>query len=214
MLIMKRFIYSSIIVAIVVLVSNLSTFAQLKLGYVNSGRVMSEYREFQAITKQMQELSDKYEKDLQKMQQDLEASGKEFENQQLLLSEERKTEKQRELQERYQKVLQFREEKFGNQGEIIQKRQELSAPIIEKVQKIIDRIGKEENYDFIFDTMNGNIVFAKEDKYDLTERVMKELEKESGSSTSATPPASTGSTTTKAPAAKQQPKTGTTKKPK
>lgn len=209
---MKRFIYGSIIVAIVVLVSNLSTFAQLKLAYVNSGKVMSEYKEFQAITKQMQELSDKYEKELQRMQQELETGSKEFENQQLLLSEERKTEKQRELQEKYQKLLQFREEKFGNQGEILQKRQELSAPIIDKVQKIIDRIGKEENYDFIFDTMNGNIIFAKEDKYDLTDRVLKELEKESGRSTSAA--TSSGSSTTKAPAAKQQPKTGTTKKPK
>ena len=66
----------------------------------------------------------------------------------------------------YNKALQFQNEKFGQEGEIAKKRQELTGPMIKKVQEILEKIGKAENYDMIFDTVNGTIVFAKEEKFD------------------------------------------------
>lgn len=164
----------------------LSANAQLKLAYINSGRVMAENKQFQAIAKQLQDLTEQYEKEMRQMEQELEESQKAFENQQLLLSEDRRAQKQREIQEKYQKALQFQNEKFGQQGEVAQKRQELTEPMIKKVQELLEKIGKAENYDIIFDTVNGNIVYAKEGKYDITDQVLKELEK-SPVTTTATP---------------------------
>ena len=50
-------------------------------------------------------------------------------------------------------------------------------PISEKVQRIIDKIAKEENFDFIFDARAGGIIYALP-KYDLTDRVLMLLNKE------------------------------------
>lgn len=158
-----------------VLGTNDSLKAQLKLGYINSGRLMAEYEGFKKIADQLQTLAGNYEKEMDQMNKDFEAGAKEFENQQLLLSDERKAQKQRELQEQYQKLQTYREQKFGQQGELAQKRQELSQPIVDKIQAILDEMGKKDSYDFIFDTINGNIVYAREEKFDLTNVVLEKL---------------------------------------
>jgi Skp family chaperone for outer membrane proteins len=49
---------------------------------------------------------------------------------------------------------------------------ELTKPIVDKINEIIDQIAKEEHYDFIFDTRSGAVVFAKK-SYDITEKVLK-----------------------------------------
>ena len=115
---MKRMVSVALLAGIIVLLNGTPGAAQLKLGYINSGRIMAEYKGFQDVTKRIQDLAGTYEKELQSMRRQLEESFKEFENQQLLLSDERKQEKQREMQESQQKIMAFQEEKFGNQGEI------------------------------------------------------------------------------------------------
>ncbi|MCX7726389.1 MAG: OmpH family outer membrane protein, partial [Chitinispirillaceae bacterium] len=69
------------------------------------------------------------------------------------------------------------QDKFGQQGEALMKNEELTKPIIEKINKIIEKIAKEENYDFILDARAGGVVFGKK-VYDLNQRVLEALKKE------------------------------------
>jgi outer membrane protein len=100
-----------------------------------------------------------------------------LEKQSLLLSDKRKKELQDELQEKWIEYQEFLQKKFGQQGEALQKNEELTQPIIEKINAILEKIAKNENYDFIFDTRVGGLVYAKR-AYDLTDRVIEFLSKE------------------------------------
>jgi outer membrane protein len=71
----------------------------------------------------------------------------------------------------------FLSDKFGQRGEALVKNEELMKPVVEKINKIIEKIAKDENFDFIFDIRMGGIVFAKP-AYDLTDRVLAQLAKE------------------------------------
>jgi outer membrane protein len=53
----------------------------------------------------------------------------------------------------------------------------MTKPIIDKINKILEKIGKDEEYDLIMDARMGGVVYAKE-KFDLTDRVVKILNKE------------------------------------
>lgn len=53
---------------------------------------------------------------------------------------------------------------------------ELTRPIIDKINKLIAKIGEEEGYDFIFDASSGALVHALP-KYDITDRIIEELNK-------------------------------------
>lgn len=151
--------------------------SQVKLGYVNSALIMKQVKDAVEASKKIEELAQKFDKERQTMNIELENKNKQFEAQQLLLSEERKAESLREIQELRQKLLKYQEEKFGPQGELERRTKDLTEPIAKKIQNVIDKIGQEEGFNFIFDTVNANIVFARDKDTDLTERVIAELNK-------------------------------------
>lgn len=156
-----------------------STFAraEMKVGYINSEAIFAEYEG----TKEAQDKFNKevavWEQDATKRQKEIKDLKDQIDKQSLLLSNERKKALEDSLNQKmviYQKFLQ---DKFGQKGEALVKNEELTKPIIEKINKIIEKIAKDENYDFIYDARSGGIVFAKK-RYDLNQRVLEELNKE------------------------------------
>jgi outer membrane protein len=180
--------------AVAILVGANPVAAQLKLGYIDSQKIIEKYKEAQDAQKQLQELNKRWEEEAKNMQQELQTKLEELESQALLLSDERKKEKETELQNLNIRLQQFQQEKWGAQGEVYSKRAELMQPVIDKINTVIKKIGTDEKYDYIFDVINGNILHVSASQPDLTDRVLEELNK-----SVAAKPAST-TTTPKTPA--------------
>jgi outer membrane protein len=151
--------------------------AELKIGFINSEEIFRGYEG----TKEAQE---KFDKEVQKWEQDATNRQKEIKDlkdqldkQSLLLSSERRAELEAKLKQKMTDYQDFLQTKFGQKGEALSKNEELTKPIIEKINKIIDKIAKEENYDYILDARAGGVIFAKP-AYDLTKRVINILNKD------------------------------------
>jgi outer membrane protein len=168
----------SVIAAVVLSVALTASFAaaEMKIGFINSEEIFQRYE----ATKDAQ---DKFNKEVAKWEQ--EASDKQkamkdmkeqLEKQSLLLSSERKKEIESQLQQKMIEYQEFLQSKFGQKGEALVKNEELTKPIVEKINTIIEKIAKDEGYDYIFDARGGGVVFAKK-TYDLTERVISLLNK-------------------------------------
>ena len=162
--------------------------AQIKIGYVDSQKILESYKEAQDAQKQLAEVNKGWEEEARNMQRELQTKQDELESQALLLSEEKRKEKEADLQNLYLRFQQFQQEKWGQQGEAFKKQNELMKPIIEKVQVVIKRLGAEEKYDYIFDTVAGNIVYAGTGQPDLTAKVIDELNKTVGAAAKTTTP--------------------------
>lgn len=151
--------------------------AQLKLGYIDSQKIIESYKEAQDAQKQLASLNEQWQQEAKNMQQDLQEKQDQLESQSLLLSEEKKTEKAQEIQNLYLRFQQFQQEKWGQQGELYVKQKEFMQPVLDKINAGIRRLGAEEKYDFIFDVVAGNILYVSEGQPDLTQRVLDELNK-------------------------------------
>jgi outer membrane protein len=169
---------SAIVATVVSCVMAVSVSAQLKVGYINSDVILVKYEGAKEAADKLNKEVAKWEQEASKRQSDLKDLKDKIEKQSLLLSAERKKELEDSLQQKYAQYQQFLQEKFGQKGEAYNKNEELSKPIVEKVNKIIEKIAKEENYDFIFDARAGGLVYANAQKYDLTDRVLMLLNKE------------------------------------
>ncbi len=153
-----------------------SAFAQLKIRYINTDRILQEYPEAQEIQKKSDELRAAYETEFQKMQSELQTLVKEIQDQALLLSPEKKAEKEAKAANLQAEMERYYYEKLGPQGEYFKENKKLTTPLIEKINSVIRKIGEEEGYDYILDVVQGVILHAKEE-YDLTDRVLEELNK-------------------------------------
>ena len=170
-----RNLYGLMIVIIIAFSWNLG-LSQDKIRYVNSQRILSEYPEAQEIQKQLDDIRTGYEAEYNNMLQEYENLVKEIENQSLLLSPEKKGEKEKEAQDLAIQIEQFRYSKLGPQGELYQKNLELTQPLYDKIDQIIQKIGEDEDYDYILDVVQGVVLFAKP-RFDITNRVIEELNK-------------------------------------
>ncbi len=172
-----RIISGLVIAALVVFGGWSQSQAQAKIRYVNSQRILSEFPEALEIQKKLDEIRAGYEGEYNDMLQRYENLIKEIENQSLLLSPEKKAEKEKEGQELGMAIEQFRYQKLGPQGELYKKNLELTQPLYDKIDQIIQRVGDEEEYDFILDVVQGVVLFAKP-QFDITNRVIEELSKQ------------------------------------
>lgn len=166
---MKKLVFG----ALIVMLLSCGAFAQLKLGYVNSDAILEQYSGTKAAEEELRKQYAQWEQEASKKEQNIRNMQENLQKQALLLSEDRKNQINKELQDSLASYQKYLQDKFGQQGEAAQKNNELLRPIVEKVNNIINKIAADENYDFIFDSKAG-VVFAKK-SYDLTDKVIKAL---------------------------------------
>jgi outer membrane protein len=167
----KSYLLAGVIIAIFAVPS----FAQ-KFAFVHSQKILAEYQEYKDVQTKLNDIRNAYDSEYQLMVKEYQDLYSEIESQSLLLSEEKKQEKMKQLQQKQMEIEKFKYDKLGPEGELYQKSMEFSKPILDKINKLIAKIGEEEGYDFVFDAGTGALVYALP-KYDITDRVLEELNK-------------------------------------
>ncbi|NCS88453.1 MAG: molecular chaperone Skp [Ignavibacteria bacterium CG2_30_36_16] len=154
------------------------SFSQLKIGYVDSDAIMDNLPDAQDARQKLDQLIQEWQAELTKLENEWKQNFDEYEKRKLIMTDQTRAEMEQKLVQLEQKIAKFREEKFGTNGELFLKQEELMKPVQNRVFLAIEEIAKEEDYDFVFDR-SGDIMllFAKEE-YDLTSEVLDRLKLE------------------------------------
>ena len=112
-------------------------FAEMKLGYIDSNRIMSEFENVRDIQVELEKEQRKLEAEYNGMIIQLDSLKQVFERQRLLMSDSRRQEKENELINMERNIQEFQMKKFGPEGEIFRKQSQLLAPILEEVDAAI-----------------------------------------------------------------------------
>ena len=147
-----------------------------KFAYVQSQKVLAEYQEYIDVQNRLEGIRNGYEAEYQQMVKEYNDMIEEIESQSLLLSPEKKQEKMRQAQEKALSIEKYKYDKLGPEGEFYRKNLEFTKPIIDKINKLIAKIGEDDGYDFIFDASSGALLHAMP-KYDITDQILEELNK-------------------------------------
>ncbi|KMQ52134.1 Outer membrane protein H precursor [Chitinispirillum alkaliphilum] len=148
--------------------------AQMKIGFINSEKIFAQYEGTKTAQEMFNAEVARWEQEASQMQREIRELQEQLEKQSLLLSDSRKREIENQLRQKMIRYQEFIQQKFGQEGEALVKNEELTKPIIERINVIISDIARDENYDFIFDARAGGIVHAKS-QYDLSDRVLEIL---------------------------------------
>lgn len=146
-----------------------------KFAYVDTDYILGQMSEYKGAQKQLNELSEKWENDLKIMKDEIDKMYKDYKAEEILLSPSQKKEREDAIVAKEDAMKAFEQEKFGVNGELFKKRQELIKPIQDKVFAAIQKVAKNNGLDFIFDkSANMNILFSNL-KYDRSDDVLDEL---------------------------------------
>ena len=150
--------------------------SEIKMGYLNADKILTELDEVRQVQIQLEKEQRKIESEYQNLEMELDSLLRSYEQQKMLMSEERRNKFEKTLTDKQAELQTFQMEKVGPQGEIYRIHDQLMAPVYGKIDEAIQKVGKEEGYDYIFNVVSGGIVYALP-QYDVTDLVIKELEK-------------------------------------
>jgi outer membrane protein len=140
---------------------------ELKIGYVNSERVLREATPAKAAQSKLEVEFSKRERELNEQGGRLKAAAEKLDKEAPALSEAERTRRQRELVEQ-DRDLQRKRREF--QEDLSQRRNEELAAVVERANRVIKQIFDQEKYDLILQ----EVIFASP-KVDITDKVIKAL---------------------------------------
>jgi outer membrane protein len=149
--------------------------AQAKIGHINSEAVMQALPEAADAQKSLDALVAQWEAELQKMQADWKRRFDEYDKRKLILTDQARADQEKELRELDQRIVDYRNKKFGQNGDLFQKQNEVMKPLQNKMFKVLEEIAKEGGYDYIFDRSGEVLLMYANDKLDLTEKVIARM---------------------------------------
>ena len=168
---MKRYIWLGLFLPLVVVATD------VKIGYIDSNRLLEEYKGKEELKSKLERELTKWQEEAIKRKQKVESLIKEFENQSAMLSEEARARKRQEVEKLQSEYEQYVQEIYAQDGLAKRRNDEIMKPFIEKVNLLLQKIGKDRGYTIIFDATSSGLVYVKEGM-DLTDEVVAELNQE------------------------------------
>ncbi len=92
------------------------------------------------------------------------------------MSNQKRAEVEKELVALEDKIQEFKQKKFGVNGELFQKQEELMKPIQNKIFNAIKEVAEENDLDFVFDRSGDLIFLYAKEEYDITPLVLEKLQ--------------------------------------
>lgn len=164
-------------IAVLVMLLPFAVAADVKIGYIDSNRILEEYKGKGDLKDRFEEELANWQKEAVAKKQSIENMVKEFESQSLMLSEDARARKRKEIEKAQVEYEGFVQSIFGAEGSAKKRNDEIMKPFIEQVNVILQEIGKDRKYTMILDAASTGIVYVKEGM-DLTDEVVAELNKE------------------------------------
>jgi len=147
-----------------------------KIGYVDSMRLRAELKEFQDAQAEFDKDVRTWQDEIAQVELAIDSLKQDLENTKLLLSEATKKGKQDRIKTVELEYQNMTNDIFGPGGRAERRNAELTKPILDKINQVLEKIAAEENFVMIFDSVNANIAYAKKN-LDLTDLVLEELRK-------------------------------------
>jgi outer membrane protein len=165
-----------IITAVAFGVAAMTISTQLKIGYISSEEIFAKYKCAKDAEEKLKKELENAEKELladkSRREKELMELNNTIEKQGAMLSQQAKKELIDSLRlKAQQSETQLQELYKKKQDETLVRRTELLRPIEDTINRIIKKIAKNGNYDFVLDAVTGRILYATP-QYDLTDSVV------------------------------------------
>ncbi|MGZ3837602.1 MAG: OmpH family outer membrane protein [Flavisolibacter sp.] len=142
---------------------------------IDTKYILDKMPEYKTAQKQLDDVAAGWQKEIDGMQQELDRMYKDFESEQVMLSEDLKKKREDQLFVKEKTLRDLQRQRFGFEGDLFKKRQELIKPVQDKVYNAVQKLAVQRGYDFILDKSEGITVIFADPKLEKSDDVLKEL---------------------------------------
>lgn len=149
----------------------------IRIGYIDMEYILESVPEYKAAQIQLEGRVERWRKDIEKMSNEIEQMKLDLANERILLTKELIDEREEEIKIKEDELIDYQQQRFGPQGDLITQRRQLVRPIQDQVFNIIQEIGDNRNYDFIFDKSADVVMLYASERHDISDMVLRSIER-------------------------------------
>lgn len=167
-------IIAGVVIAFVLFGGNTAKAQNFKVAVVEVETVLKELPAAIEADKMIKDIGQKWQDTLLTMRNDLQTKFDQYQKQKSMMPLDQQKKEEESMQQQQMTLLQYQEEKFGQQGELGVMREKLLAPIREKVKQAIETVAKKEKFQLVVDKL---MVLYSEPSIDITYTVIDAIKR-------------------------------------
>ncbi|MGC4101348.1 OmpH/Skp family outer membrane protein [Ferruginibacter sp.] len=142
---------------------------------IDSKYILEKMTDYKDAQKKLDQYSEQWQQEIDQKQAMVDKMIKDYDAEQVMLSDELKKKREDELFNKQKELRDLQKKRFGFEGDLFKKRQELIKPIQDKVYNAIQKMAVDRQYDFILDKSEGITVIFADPKLDKSDEVLRNL---------------------------------------
>ena len=148
---------------------------ELRVGYINMDYILSNIEDFEIANKEFEYKIDQWKNEILKKETEIKTKREELEFEKDLIPNQIYLKRSKELEYDFKELDNYRNKRFGPEGDWLIQEKILIQPIQDEVLAIVQKIADKNKFDFIFDKSSAVIMLYSEKKYDISELVLRSI---------------------------------------
>ena len=153
-----------------------TTFAKdQSIAYIDMQYILKNLPQYEQANEQLTMLSKRWQKEVDAAQQEARFMATNYQTEQIFLSETMRTQREQEIVQKEQEVLELKRKYFGQEGELYKKREALIRPIQDEIYTAIQDLANEKHIDVVKDRSADPALIYMSSKLDVSDQVLQKL---------------------------------------
>ena len=163
-----------LIISLILLTTSAAGFAQ-KFAFVDTQYILDNIPDYQMAQDQLNELSKKWQKEIDAKIAEIDKLYKAFQTDAVLLPADLRKKREDEIVQKEKEVKALQKKRFGTDGDLYKKRSELIKPIQDKVYNAIEELATDRGYAVIFDRAGSGTILYANPRFDKSDEILQKL---------------------------------------
>ncbi len=166
---------TKVLLFIIASIWTLSSTAQrgVRIAYVDMEYILENVEEYRTASEQLEAKAQKWKIEIEQKLSAIQQMRDDLAAEKVLLTDELISEREEEIQILEKEMLEYQQDRFGPQGDLVLQKQRLIQPIQDQVFNEVQKIGGNKKYDFIFDKSADVVMLYSEKRHDISEQVLR-----------------------------------------
>ena len=143
--------------------------------YVDVEKILESVDDYKTAQSKLDQFASKWNQEVAQKYNEIEQLYSKYQADKVLLSDKAQKQREDEIIQKEKEAREFQKAKFGPEGELFKKRQELVKPIQDKVYAAIEAYAQKRGYDFIFDRSSDASMLYANPELDKTDDLIKNI---------------------------------------
>jgi Skp family chaperone for outer membrane proteins len=145
----------------------------VRIAYVDMEYILENVEEYREASEQLEAKVQRWKVEVEQKQSVVEQMKKDLMAEKVLLTPELISEREEEIQILEREMIEYQQDRFGPQGDLVLQKRRLIQPIQDQVFNEVQKIGANKKYDFIFDKSADVVMLYSEKRHDISDLILR-----------------------------------------